>query len=308
MPFCQGSDEGQRIEAKRLHRLTMQRNCRLTPEKALQELVKAYVANEPIGMYGPTAATRLRGTSVFYSNQQPPSSNEQPHQLPEPPPVVLTAAQIKQIVDYQASIKLDDHPGNNHHTDLTDKDKHHLALIREAKAKLPALDTIRDTEYFNAIDPLDKDEVVGEYCNKCKRWYRKGFGMHWTGKHKRDNDKTDTSTGPAPSPTTSTNVVQGSAPPLNDEQIQALAIQVAALHAGTPAPDPAPAPVPPQGTMFQLRGANYDTPVAPPGTTAAYHCQVIQPDTAVADDAAPMSGPSNFQPWGQVKGQGGQSF
>jgi hypothetical protein len=91
VPFTHGSDEG-----KQLHKLTMQRGCTLTPEKALYELVKRYVANEPIGMYGPTAATRLKGPSAFYSNQ-PPAPNNQPPAASHP-----TAAQIKEVVNYQA--------------------------------------------------------------------------------------------------------------------------------------------------------------------------------------------------------------
>jgi hypothetical protein len=298
MPFCLGSDEGQRIEAKRLHRLTMLRGCKLTPEKALQELVKAYVANEPIGMYGPTAAARLKGTNAFYSHQQPTLINQQPapsNQQPstqQPAQIVLTADQIQQYQAFQAYQSSGLHrsnppaakaiaSGSNQRTaytpiPLTDKDRHQLALIKEAKAKMPPVEAIKDTDYFHATDPQNKDEIIGEYCHKCKRWYRKANGsMHWTGKHEKGKGRKAVSPDSAP---------------------------VAALQAGVPAQAPALAPQ--QGTMFQLRGANYDTPVAPPGTAAGNLCQIIQP----VIDTAPMNGPSNFQPWGQVKGQGGQNF
>jgi hypothetical protein len=319
IPFTNGSDEGQRIEAKRLHSVTLQSNCKLTPEAALYGMVKAWGVNEPIGMYGPTAAFRLKGHSAFYSNQQPAQSNPQPVQSN---PSVLNADQIKQVADYQAFQAFQASNGlhrsnppstskpvssgtHRSNPNLSVKDRHHLALIKVGKAQLPASDAIKDTDYFSVTDPQNNDEVIGEYCNICKRFYRKGFAMHWTGKHEKGKGK-KASSNDSGAPTTSANlsVVQGS-PALSEDQMQALAVRVAGLHAGTTAAAPDPAPAPQQATMFQLRGANYDTPVGP---QAMNLCQTIQPGTAPAPMSAPMSAPSNFQPWGQVKDQGGQRF
>jgi hypothetical protein len=199
---------------------------------------------------------------------------------------------------------------------LSETDKRHLQLIKDFK--LPA--SIKPTDYISVLDPSNNNEVVGEYCDVCKRIIRKGPGMHWTQRHvKKQKSPPDGQTPPAAAPTANLAGTSGTPQPTPPGILPSSSANLAsfpgmdqatyqsfqAFQAFQQQQQVQQQQQPPAPPLLHLRGADYSTPVA-------FMCQVVkgppkpEMDSRKAPDVVAPEANHNHHDPSSLKGVGGQ--
>ena len=318
---CDGTDETIRQEAKKLLLDSNKAGSTISPEQAMDQLVKSWRSAVSLKIYGPDNADRQKAhhqhaALVAAANQaqtdaQPGNLHRTGQGVPSSSTCHTCGGRGHFAKDCPSTKTSGGAQISKGRSQLSDTDKRHLQLIKAFK--LPS--NIKETDYINVTDPSNNNEVIGEYCNVCKRIIRKGPGMHWTGKHVKKSalnrqspppSSEGAQPSPAPAPALLLTSVQGSPsvdPALlkSFQEFQAFqALQSANLAANATSHSQ-------YQPLLQLQGANYTTPIA------NLFCHSTMGHQGSAEDEfhdaiAPSTKRVSFDTWPSLKGHGGQGY